>query len=53
MGGGKSVNAILANWLNTVDFNEINNGIYKKIHVIKCKLHSKLCRILNIILKSK
>lgn len=52
-GGGKSVNAILANWLNTVDFNEINNGIYKKIYVIKCKLHSKLCRILNIILKSK
>lgn len=52
-GVGKSVNAILANWLNTVDFNEINNGIYKKIYVIKCKLHSKLCRILNIILKSK
>ena len=28
--GGISVNAILANWLYTVDFNEINNGIHKK-----------------------
>ena len=28
--GGISVNAILVNWLYTVDFNEINNGIHKK-----------------------
>ena len=28
--GGVSVNAILVNWLYTVDFNEINNGIHKK-----------------------
>lgn len=51
--GGISVNAILANWLYTVDFNEINNGIHKKIYVIKCKLYSKLRRIINIILKNK